>query len=238
MLGAHLGWSRRRTPEELDFVVRRQLGHLRRSAAAYDTGIYEEAERLSACVYILCSDGGKSRPLLGQAGLRRKLRLFDTSHGSVPGLPLAKIVVESDNQGRYEARYDWNNGSYPEVTFNDWWNQNIYFSNKDEYRITRRQLVKEMRNTDGGGHVDVKLDSIHYERLHAWTPKSFQIIGGKLMVVIHHNHGGRRAPDSPEVPHIGNGHWASMRQIAWELDDALSRAGYEDIPRHGGDVPA
>lgn len=213
-------WSRRRTPDELEKIMQRQLGHLRRSAAAYDSGTYEEAERLSNSVYLfVVTTAFRIRGLLDQLKLLDELRFVDSRCNIVPGLPLASIKVDGDF-GWYDARYDWKKGKYPEVPFSEWWKQDIHLR---KGVVSRETLTVKLRNTDGGGHVDAELKDEHYELFQTDIIPSFVIVDGRAVVRISHSH---RTEPKELPPHIPNAHWASMRQIAWELEETLRRAGY------------
>lgn len=96
-------YSRILSKDELKQALRRQVGHLRRSAELYDRGVFEEAERLASVAYILLSDGGgRIKPLLGQLSLRAAMSFPSTSTNSIVyvGLPLCKIEVMGET-GRY-----------------------------------------------------------------------------------------------------------------------------------------
>ncbi len=58
--------------------------------------------------------------------------------------------------------FPWGFGSAQEVIkrgfidFDEWWNSKIYEDN-DGYSLTREQLIKNVRDTDGGSHIDNEL---------------------------------------------------------------------------------
>jgi hypothetical protein len=49
------------------------------------------------------------------------------------------------------------------IDFDDWWNSKIYEDN-DGYSLTRKQLIINVRNKDGGSHIDDELDE-NYARM-------------------------------------------------------------------------
>ena len=86
-----------------------------------------------------------------------------------------------------------------EVTFNDWWEEVILVPNKG-YLFSRRKLVLEMANKDGGAHIDKKL-----------SPEYGMIINGLgefHRVDVNGN-------ENIEI--IDNMHLISIRQIAFEV---------------------
>lgn len=103
------GWSRPRTDDELRAALQRQVGHLRRSAKAYDEGFVEEAERLASCVYILLhhSSGKRgNKALLQSSGLLGQMRFPDSRVTTYrAGLPLC-FIDPAKSETEYLPRFE------------------------------------------------------------------------------------------------------------------------------------
>lgn len=202
------GWSHQKTEQELQDALKRQVSHLCRSAQLFDEGSLEEAERLAASIYILVHDGWKkTKSLLGQLKLLDKIFFIDSS---TPVNPSAFYQSNSMcSMGCSELGWEF----FPKldsddgptrllVKFGKWWNQEIY-STAAGLRFTRKNLVFALRMQDGGGHVDERVTDKAYH----WLATK----GDDNLNVFH--------PTGNQT--IRNGHWATMRQIAWEVDNTL-----------------
>jgi hypothetical protein len=223
----------RKTKEELEEALGRQIGHLRRSCASYDAGELSEGERLAATCYILLHDGvGRQKSLLGQLGLKSKMRFVDSDQiaalkrNGLPtdplssiGLPLVSIHL-MENSALYVPFL----GSTPfqseAVTFSHWWEGEIY-KNASGVTLTRKNLVFFLRSQDGGAHVDDHLRDEAYKWLATAPDERVKFLGnGRLAMSMA---GQDQSLGSGVV--VKNAHWASMRQIAWEVDQSLKSAG-------------
>jgi hypothetical protein len=208
--------------EDLEAHLRRQVGFLRRSAAAYDAGEVDEAFRLAATARLLCHRTAGSHSLLHQLGLLPdRLRFVDTS--LKVGLPPGAFTVGA---GLARMRMDFDAGTVTAVPplddlddertrrpqeFDLWWNT-AFLTNESPLRgqraafdYSRRQVVLHMANKDGGAHVDPALPG----QYRALTEHD----GGLAFVV-----NGRQATISRYT--IAT---AWMRQIAHELQRTLER---------------
>ncbi|MHA1747721.1 MAG: hypothetical protein ACTSYF_03660 [Promethearchaeota archaeon] len=88
--------------------------------------------------------------------------------------------------------------SYREIPFEDWWNQIILITSSLD-RFTRKSLILNLANKDGGAHIDKNLDP-DYERLKSgywWQP---QKVNNEYMSIK-----------------FENPHYLHVRQIAWEI---------------------
>ena len=48
------------------------------------------------------------------------------------------------------------------MSFDDWWNQAEILRIKDIRRLTRRELILGIANTEGGAHIDISIDPAIY----------------------------------------------------------------------------
>jgi hypothetical protein len=240
-------WVHKRTRDELEAALREQIGFLRSSADSYDRGSFTEAKRLSGTCYTLLYDGNqRTRSLLGQLGLKDEMQFigsaFRIGSGADSWLPLCvvtaqparKRVIFQPHLGRSKPRR--------KMKFAEWWEEVVYDPLPD-LSLSRRNLILAMRNQDGGGHVDGTLSDAAYHRLveqgaarFSYTIHEKHAIAlhadKKLVVYVYEDGKGPPPRSSPpqQIDHsyypILNGHLASVRQIAWELDESLKLAGF------------
>jgi hypothetical protein len=188
-------------------AVRRQLRLLGRLGRDYDNGNTDAAYLMSTVLRTLLEEG----PLLGRVLKLRKLRLVDTADtqglaetGRLSlggGLTLMSAVPGQPGSGQVVPRLGRSAGlsTRREVPFRDWWNRDLVVAGWAIKRdFTRRYVVIEMVNTDGGAHVDHERDA-DYVGLHG--PQAKMIFDGQVA--------------------SGSVAEASVRQVAWELLETL-----------------
>jgi hypothetical protein len=200
-----------RPRQELVDELRAQVGHLSRSAEAYDDGHEDEAARLAVSMRVLLHDGAGPGSLLRQLGLLADLRFVDTSlsqralRPDHPGRDagLASMEVAFGRGGRYvpllaDVAAD---RKRPPVPFGMWWTKTIYRS----AGLSRRDLVLALADTDGGAHVDPRLAAnyagLTRQNTLGW---SYQDSNGR------------------SIEFEGNAAKASIRQMTWEVLETLA----------------
>lgn len=180
---------------------------------SFDSGAVEEAERLAQSCYVLLHDGGGSHSLLGQLDLKRDMILPNSAREILP-LPPGSIAMTippltvlemtpTSAQIMPICSADPKMPNLPWLKVGKWWSQVIYTTRKS-LQLKRMNLIFSMRNQDGGGHVDGHLDNETYRWLAVDVDPGMRITGTNAGPVT-------------------GAHWASMRQIAWEVDEALKR---------------
>ena len=134
--------------------LKSQLGSIERSCVSFDAGFRDEAKRIATTIRVLVRDTSSSTSLLTHLGANSvkllstcmliveppEILVFDgltsrTSAGFIPKL----------GKGRHEK----------EMTCGDWWAQLVLIIRNA--RFTRKRLVLEIANKDGGSHVDANL---------------------------------------------------------------------------------
>lgn len=223
-------FEHKKTREELEEALHRQIKRLRRAAAIYDEDNYEEAETLANVACTLLNESRGSQSLLGQLGIKSQLRFHDSTASAfkkpeVPGekwnlgLPLCKLRVYGD-RAEYRAPLDQREGSAApgDLLFQEWWEQKVYMP-FPEMQLSRRELAWTLRSQDGGTHVDDHIKNEAYLWLSTVADARACFLPGQGAVMA------IGAGPPPEGRPIENGHWATMRQIAWELDKALTEYG-------------
>lgn len=221
----------KKSPEELELELSEQVQALRASASTFDNGVEWEAKRLATSIYTLVHDGigTRSKSLLGLVGKKGRVRylsslvLPENSGGRIVVTSAAPLLLQkvSSEGVRYVAplgdtplsnRFRW-------LAFNDWWEEKI-FHPLSGVNLSRKNVVFSMRSQDGGAHVDDHLTSSEYHFFkHHGGPNERSAPSGITLYTSK-----EAAADSGLAP-VLNGDRATMRQIAWELDQSLLQVG-------------
>ncbi len=134
----------------------------------FDAGRRSEAVRIAQAARILFHDTKQSKSLVRTLLNRPDIKLRSTVPLSQPGLPnyqpLGFLGLEA-NTGHFRPFLD-NTSRSVEVPLGDWWSAEPILRSLDgiAVAITRRELVLEAANTDGGAHVDLAR-SLKYQLL-------------------------------------------------------------------------
>ena len=211
-----------------------QLRFLTRSCLLYDSGADDEVVRIATTLRVLLHHDTES--LLVQLGVRDRIQYFVTPEEAErwPFAPLclfstsATIDMEDQNPepnwAGYSPRYDYvapgltrrgrDEDLYPRrfwqtLLFKDWWEAPVTFS-RARVPQSRGQIVKMIANKEGGAHVAIGDNDL------TATQKE----------LIHHQGGFQAGLFNGEVPltpplEVGP-QWATLRQIAFELQLSLS----------------
>lgn len=215
-------WRRQKLTEELTEALSRQVGHLRRLCEDFDQGHEAAAELLATVVYTLCHDGGQnSRSLLRQLDVRPRLRfpnssserLVDNPGQAMAGPPLCAFGVR-DGRLRFVAPLG-DPERLPKLQFQHWWDQTVF--KRSGASLSRKSLVFSIRNQDGGSHIDDYIKDKAYDRMSRVGDHESWIPDGSFSVSQMGDEYG---------PPQGYAHWVTMRQISWELDQALIAEGF------------
>ena len=181
--------------------LRRQIGFLERSSTSYDMGYEDEAIRIATTIRVLIHNTGNSTSLLSHLN-SRTIKLLTTCLGAVDENAVAYegLTITNFSGGSGEVKPKLGNGlvTPAQVSVEEWWNQVVFVAGKD-CRLTRRDIVLNAANKDGGAHVDSSLTP-EYERAVAglWT----MFIGGE--------------GHSTKIEITGS-HFMALRQMAYEL---------------------
>ena len=223
--------SYRRSRTELEEELREQAEALRASAAAYDDGKLWEAKRLAATAYILLHDGGRNtKSLLGQLQLKGAM-LSSANHQSDAPLPLAIITMKfgkGEKGMSFTPRLDEHSLERRLMPFSRWYGERVFTNGR--LQLSRKNLICTFRSQAGGAHVDAKISDEAFQWLRTDSP--IKVSSGPPTPALDAD--GNEVPCPPELEDIfpelngpvPNGHYASMRQIAWEVDQKLRDLGY------------
>jgi hypothetical protein len=228
------------TRDELLVQLAEHRRFLAVSTAAFDAGDHAEAKRIAASLRVLLHDFGASRALLVELGTRHQIEWLDTAGSLLPlegnaQMPLVFVSVEERlgqtgatwlptldawdrrlqerpqlpaeveeslarlrAEGSLRSRGRW-------LPFDEWWEADV-LRDKGGQNFTRADLVRALADMDGWAQVDADLDDV-YQRLVRQTFSGWAI----------------RLENSPYVPLLSPA-FASMRQIAFEVERSLHRA--------------
>lgn len=135
----------------------RQIKYLRRSCEIYDAGDFDEAIRLAVTIRTLIHDTPKSVSLLHQLDVKNTIKL-PTSFGHKKNLPknfkpvsIFPIFAISSSAGT-TSPFPLSNPP-TNLPVEDWWNEIVWMQ---ERTLTRKQIVLNTANKEGGAHVEAK----------------------------------------------------------------------------------
>jgi hypothetical protein len=205
------------TRDELLGHLKAQITFMQQSASSYDNGFEDEAKRLAVVIRVLVHDTSQStsiRTLLN----RKNIEFYNSAlpfhpRNIAPYNGLTMIKMSSAKGASYEAPLD---GGPPvrsrtdKLAFNLWWKGMFVIKDQNGDTFTRKELVINTANMDGGAHVDPHLDRA-YANL-----SRFNSLGWKFF----RNNIEDNFKNSPVS--------ASVRQIAHEVIKTL-RDGISDL---------
>lgn len=199
-----------------------QIRALEVSSKGFDEGELWEAERLATSVCNILFDRPNAKSLLGgHLNILQNIKFISScppkwippagmEHFPAPtSLIPAQGFVVLDCHGfdrRFSPAFDGGNPDKKRFTwlnFGEWWAEHV-FTTWDGDVICRGDLVKILRDKDGGSHIDSKIDNKAYNIL------AKDAIPGALL---------------GENP-ITEIHYIVMRQIAWEVQISIERAAH------------
>lgn len=194
---------------ELERELGDQVALLQHACESYDSGLEAIGKHIALSLRVLLHHHGKSQALLEQLGLRNA-HFYDTAGALNP-----RNLLTECNLVMYRIGPDGGHclpkiaaGEMPGKTrlvpFATWWNEPVLKDNKGRL-LSRRELVANVADTDGGAHVDPELEEAYMELSRrnslAWT---FQL-------------------GDVSEPFKGRPELACMRQIAHEVILTLRR---------------
>jgi hypothetical protein len=189
------------TRQELEGQLAEQLDHLQASAERFDKGVHSEAKRLAVAICNLVYDRGQSRSILGQLG-HKGMTFLDSSTPYDPANPADHwglvVMTAGGSLPTFVAPLDLDRKAGRWCDFDTWWG-GVVFRDNHGREITRGELVRTVRDQDGGAHVDSSLREVYAalsrQNSLGWTTE---------------HPDGRREPADP--PHLH-----AIRQVAHEL---------------------
>lgn len=185
-------------------ALKRQIGFLEASCKSLDGGFEDEAIRIAQCIRVLMHDTKRQKSLLTHLNAKNIVltsSCLDIESRIQPGTRARMF----NGMGRIEAgprgaRY------YPKLgdgMFHDdlpierWWEQTVFILDPDTW-VSRKDVVLDAADKDGGAHVDAALTPV-YARL---------VESGDLGFFVGEH--GKQIP-------ISGHHYVALRQMGHEL---------------------
>lgn len=173
------------TKDELLAHLKDQIAFMKQSADSYDNGFEGDAKRLAVVIRVLVHDTQKSISLLSSLN-KKNINFYDSASDYDPnrvvvshsGLVLKKFTFPQGG-GEYEAPLDDLPPSMNKdrkANFDQWWDKKIVIRDNQKNTFTRKDLVTDVANTEGGAHVDPNLDQAYanLSRFHSLGWKFFR----------------------------------------------------------------
>ena len=139
-----------------------QMNFLKSSCQAFDFGNIAEGKRIALALRILLHDTKNSTSLLSQLKLKDKIKFLNSaynydSNNLFAYHGLVGLRISSDDRGNRFFPLLESSKKKMKLQFTDWWDKPVI---KDTLNVffTRKDIVLNIANTDGGAHIDPKLN--------------------------------------------------------------------------------
>jgi hypothetical protein len=152
---------------ELERELREQIALLQHACLSFDSGLEAIGKHIALSLRVLLHHRGNSQALLAQLGLRNGY-FFDTAGVLNPRnlLTECNLVMHqwSADGAKYVPLVAAGEPPAPPrlVAFSEWWNDPVRKDNKGHF-LSRRELVSNVADTDGGAHVDPELEEAYMD---------------------------------------------------------------------------
>lgn len=174
----------KQTKEDLKSHLKEQIQFLLRSGQSYDEGFTSEAKRLAVVIRVLLHDTRRSISLLKLLE-KKNILFYDTAYEYDPynlapttalvmmgvGPEGAKYIPPLDDDMRAHL-------NDRKVSFEKWWNK-IVIADTNGNKLTRKDLILSVANTDGGAHIDPKLNK-DYATLTKFNSLGWKYVSGEV----------------------------------------------------------
>lgn len=152
---------------ELERELREQIQLLQNACASFDSGLEAIGKHIALSLRVLLHHRGSSQALLEQLGLRKGY-FFDSAGPLNPRNLLTECNLVMFQIGPDGARYlPLVAAGCPPIAprlveFSQWWNEPVLKDKKGRF-LSRRELVGNVADTDGGAHVDPELEEAYMD---------------------------------------------------------------------------
>jgi hypothetical protein len=167
----------KRTKLGLLHALHVQFDGLRLSAAMYDAGHRGEAIRMANAIFVLLGPNMKNhKSILSQLGQDGKLQIPSTAdsrgpHGSaLIAIEMTPYTNDETSEGGWtitavpHGHEALNSGR--RLPALDWWNEGVLGGVRAVGTLTRLQVIRVMRDQDGGAHLDDHIRDEIYLAVH------------------------------------------------------------------------
>jgi hypothetical protein len=206
----------KRTKLGLQHALSVQYDGLRLSSSSYDAGHRGEAVRMANAMFVLLGPSMRNHKSivnqLEQSGTFKMISTADPRgpHGSAL-VAIEAVPYTSEDTGKS----GWIIGAIPFgheslrsgrlISLNEWWGEGVLRGAGASETLTRLQVVRVMRNQDGGAHLD--------DHIKDKTYLTVQIRGVGFQY--------KPSADSEEVMPVEGALEATIRQMSYEVLQAL-----------------
>lgn len=191
----------------------------------YDKGIEYVAPSMAAKLRVLLKDKGKNNiSLLSHLDLK-DIEFLNTAseidnRNILPSEPL--IYMGPDENFELMKAYPMLDKavcvkkSNSWIDFDSWWNQVIY--KNGDFTLNRQELIEHLADKDGGAHFDEKISKGYhnFSRLGGGSTTTYRVMSDE-------NGSPGKIIRESQPKHIDNIHYASLRQITYEVLETLKR---------------
>lgn len=157
----------KRSKAELEDALREQIALLVNACSSYDKGFEAIGKHIAVILRVLLHNTNSSKALFDQLGFRN-IKYYDTAgvvdpENLMTSCKLVSMHIESVVGGKYIPKFEFDSEpkEYTKISFAKWWNNPVYKDQSNNF-MHRRDLILNVANTDGGGHVDPGLDELYY----------------------------------------------------------------------------
>lgn len=203
--------------QELLSHLNEQIQFIKKSATDFDNGDITEAKRIALHIRTLVHDTKNTTSLLSQLGIKEKILYLNSalpySSSIISHIGLVYLKCTNTTNGIISNYSPFLNNGPPikkdRINFLEWWEKNIVLTDQKENQFTRKDLILNVADKDGGAHVDGKINK-------AYAELSRQNSVGFVLVTTKQNQPEKREP----IKYI---ELASIRQVAFELLESISQ---------------
>lgn len=154
---------------EMYSQLKDQISFLESSVKLFDIGNYSESKRIATTIRVLLHDTANSKSLLKLLHKKYEMFYFNVadkydSHNIAGEFSLLDISLNSNYLGFLPRTHI--DSKTPKITFDQWWEQIIISTSSQEFDghvFSRKDIVLNLADTDGGAHVDEKLREDYYK---------------------------------------------------------------------------
>jgi hypothetical protein len=189
--------------EELIKHLKEEIQLLKTSTIEYDKGHLEQARIMVTLIRKLVHDTNNQTSLISQLN-KKEILFYDSAADYEPDNLLTQssiLIMKTRPEGReFIAPLDNSQDRiYKKREFNNWWNRVYIFKDKNGNLFSRKDIILEVADTDGGAHIDPNLNQ-DYANLSRFNSLAWRYVNKK----------GEDKPLPSPVP-------PAIRQIAHEV---------------------
>lgn len=188
------------------------LQFIQRSCKGFDEGFEDESIRIATSLRVIFHNTPASTSLINHLNFFNK-KMLSSGQGGGSALEFLSWVIKVDSPQPVSTRPILGN-QFREISINDWWNKEPIITYETQI-YSRRRIILNAVNKDGGAHVEEELDRF-YEALSSGVGMDGISITGNL------EFNGEPWFEQGVPHHSKNAHLALIRQFAHEVLAAVN----------------